>query len=158
MAGREIGGHPSPGPISVLRERLTCGLEEQAGDDALDRANMLLEQVHRFLPPERRDDADLFRERLVRSSVAFVREGEGAVEKHLRATGASHLLVNMLCPPVEETDDQYLTERFEELRDGLYDLERIDVSNPSLDARLLSIFEGLLELAGALAIYDNGPQ
>ena len=57
--------------------------------------------------------------------------------------GVSHLLANLLRPSVEITEDEYITTRFEELTERLSCLERVDVTNPSLDNRLTAVYQGL---------------
>jgi len=138
--------------VSELMGQLMNGIRERAGEEAAVRAQLLLDYVDASIPQEGLTDPELFRGYLVEQAKVFVQCSGGDPEARLRMMGASHVLVNMLQLLLEGSDDEYIAADFEELRDGLNDLERIDLSNPSLNARLSSIFDGLIELCTALGI------
>jgi hypothetical protein len=140
------------GEVAKLTDRLMSGIAERAGEWAAVRARLLLDHVIATVPREGLSDPSVFRKHLVEQAALFIQCSGGDPEVHFRYVGVNHLLVNMLQPLVEGTDDEYVTTEFEELRDGLDDLERIDVSNPSLNARLSSIFDELVELSMTLGV------
>jgi hypothetical protein len=138
--------------VAELIDQLMNGITESAGEWASVRARLLLDHVVTTSSIESLRDPELFRTHLVEQAMSFVECSGGDTEAHYRLVAACHLLVNMLRPVVEGTDDEYITTEYEELRDGLDDLERLDVSNPSMNNRLSSIFEELIELSKALGI------
>ncbi|MDW5563641.1 MAG: hypothetical protein SA339_10480 [Methanomassiliicoccus sp.] len=138
--------------VVKLKDRMMFGIADRAGENAAARARLLLDHVIDSLPEEALGDEAAFMALLVDRARTFVLSSGGEPEGHFRLVGANHLLVNMLQPVVEGTDDEYITTEYEELSDGLDDLERIDISNPSLNNRLSSIFDELIELSKALGI------
>jgi hypothetical protein len=141
--------------VTELIDRLMSGIAERAGKWSAGRARLLLDHVVASSPPEGLMDPDQFRTHLTEESIAFVEYAGDRREAHVRLVAACHLLVNMLQPAVEANDDEYITTEYEELREGLDDLERLDTSNPSLDNRLRSIFDELIELSMALGIVST---
>jgi hypothetical protein len=155
MAELEASGAVrAPEEVAGLLDQLMRDIAETAGEWAATRARLLLDQVVSIGPPEVLRDPAALRSHLVLQAVAFVRSASGEADAHARLVAADHLLVSMLRPVVEGTDDEYITDEYEELRDGLDDLERLDVSNPSLNNRLSSILEELVELSMALGITE----
>ncbi|GEM_PF-4890538 len=141
--------------VAELIDRLMSGIAERAGEWSAGRARLLLDHVIASSPPEVLRDPAQFRTHLVEEAMKFVTYSGDGREAHVRLVAACHLLVNMLQPVVEDNDDEYITTDYEELRDGLDDLERLDISNPSLDNRLRSIFDELIELSMALGIVSS---
>lgn len=141
--------------VAELINRLMSGIAERAGEWSAGRARLLLDQVITSSSPEGLRDQDQFRTHLAEEAMVFVAYSGDRREVHVRLVAACHLLVNMLQPVVDDTDDEYITTDYEELRDGLDDLERLDISNPSLDNRLRSIFDELIELSMALGIVSS---
>ncbi len=138
--------------VAELTEKLMHSIAENAGEQAAVRARLLLDHVIASVPVEGKIDPAVLRGHLVEQAMLFVQCSGDDFEAHHRLVGTDHLLVNMLRPLVEGTDDEYITTEYEELRDGLDDLERIELSNPSLNARLSSIFDELIEICMALGI------
>ncbi len=141
-----------PGTIDKLRASVLEGIREQAGEGADAQARALLDYVQAVMSPDQATDLAIFKDQLVSRSIPFVQQSLNLPEKHLRLLGVSHLLANMLRPAVETTEDEYITTRFEELAERLSCLERVEVANPSLDNRLMSIYGGFVELASALGL------
>ena len=141
-----------PATIERLRESMLEGIREQAGEGADAQARALFDYVQAIMSPEQASDVMIFKGQLVSRSVPFIQQSAGVSEKHLRLMGISHLLANMLRPSVEMTEDEYITTRFEELTERLACLERVDVTNPSLDNRLTAVYRGFVELAGTLGL------
>lgn len=137
-----------------MLDQLMSDIAERAGEWAALRARLLLDHMVSVSPPEVLLDPNSLRAHLVEQVLSFVQSSGGEPELHIRLVAACHLLVNMLRPVVEEADDEYITTEYEELRDGLDDLERLDVSNPSMNTRLRSILEELVRLSEALGIVE----
>lgn len=136
-------------PISDIMQRLMEGISSQGGTGVERLAWTLLHHARESMPPGTTGDAKAFLVHLVDLSSEFVRTDVDENERHERLAAVDHLLVNMLSPSFEESDDD-LVLRFEELRDGLFNIERINARNPSVETRLRSIYGGLIELSHAL--------
>lgn len=143
-------------PISGIMQRLMEGIPSQGGVGAERLAWTLLHQVRETLPPGPPGNTKVFMVHLVDISSDFVRTDVDESERHERLVAVDHLLVNMLSPAFEESDDD-LVLRFEELRDGLFNIERINGRNPSAETRLRSIYGGLIELSHALGYVTVAP-
>ncbi len=152
-----LASHGVPVTIERLRECVLEGIREQAGEGAEARARALLDYVQAIMSPEQASDVTIFEGQLVSRSVPFIQQSADGAEKHLRLMGISHLLANMLRSHVEITEDEYITTRYEELTERLSCLERVDVTNQSLDNRLTAVYRGFVELAGTLglAVFDD---
>jgi hypothetical protein len=138
--------------IGKLRESLLRDVAEKAGGVAEAKAIALLDYVQAIMSPEQASDIMIFQDQLVSRSVPYIQKSPDGSEKHFRLLGVSHLLANLLRPAVESNEDDYITTRYEELTDRLACLERVEETNPSLDNRLLVIYQGLVELASALGL------
>jgi hypothetical protein len=148
----KLSSREDPGTINRLRQSFLEGIREQAGEGAAAQAQALVDYVQAVMSPEQASDVAIFKDQLVSRSVPFVQQSVDVKEKHLRLMGISHLLANLLRPAVETTEDEYITSRFEELTERLSCLERVDMTNPSLDNRLTTVYRGLVELASALGL------
>jgi hypothetical protein len=147
----QVGGNV-PSTVVELRESLLEDLVEQAGIEAAAQARGLLDYIQAIIPPEQSSDTSIFKDQVVSRSIPFVQQAEDGMEKHLCLLGVSHLLLNLLRGPVEESEDDYITSRFEDLADHLSGIERVDQTNEQLDNRLFDIYRGLVELASALGL------
>ena len=155
MAGLEISGATRlPEEVARMLDGLMGGIAENAGEQAAVRARLLLDRAAANGSDEELGDPALFRPLLLKQAKTFIESSGGGPETHLRLVAACHLLVNMLRPLVEGTDDEYITTEYEDLSEGLDDLERLDISNLSLDNRLRTIFEEIIELSVALSITE----
>lgn len=155
MSGLGASGDVRPSEETVrMMDGLMEGIAENAGEQAAVRARLLLDRAAARGPEEALRDPAKFRSLLLEQAKAFIESSGGELENHFRLIAACHLLVNMLRPLVEDTDDEYITTEYEELSEGLNDLERLETFNLSLYNRLRTIFEGTLELSVALGIAE----
>lgn len=142
--------------ISALMQQLLDGIPQQAGGGAERQAWALLHHVRETLAPHESDDPAAFRANLVTMSSDFVRSNVDEQERHDRLLATDHLLVNMLAPFIGDAEDDMVL-RFEELREGLFNIERINGRNPSVETRLRSIYGGLVEVSQALGYIAIAP-
>lgn len=150
--------HEEGDTISVLMQQLMVGIPELAGGGAERQAWALLHQVRAALSPEGSDDPRTFVANLIRMSGAFVHIEGDESERHDRLLATDHLLVNALKPFFEGAEDDILEMRFEELRDCLLNIERINGRNPSVETRLKAIHEGLVDLSQTMGYAAVAPQ
>jgi hypothetical protein len=143
--------------ISVLMQQLMVGIPELAGGGAERQAWALLHQVRAALPPEGSGDPRTFVANLTDMSAGFVHMEGDESERYDRLLAADHLLVNALKPSFEGIEDDVLEMRFEELRDCLLNIERINGRNPSGETRLKAIYEGLVDLSQTLGYAAIAP-
>lgn len=148
----EVGG-----TISALMQQLMVGIPELAGGGAERQAWDLLHQVRGAMPPEGSDDPRTFVVNLIVMSTGFVHLDGDESERHDRLLAADHLLVNALRTAFEGGDDDVLEMRFEELRDCLLNIERINGRNPSVETRLKAIHEGLVDLSQTMGFAVEVP-
>ncbi len=152
-APREVAGDI----ISLLMQELMEGIPEKAGGGAEREAWDLLHQVRGDLTPEEVDDPRAFVTDLIEASEDFVHQEGDENERHDRLLAANNILVNILRPSFGGGDGEDLEMRFEELRDCLFNIERINGRNPSAETRLHAIHEGLVELSQTLGIAPIAP-
>jgi hypothetical protein len=149
--------HEEGSTISVLMQQLMVGIPELAGGGAERQAWALLHQVRGALPPEGSDDPRMFVANLIGLSAGFVHMDGDEGERHDRLLAVDHLLVNALTPSFEGGEDDVLVMRFEELRDCLLNIERINGRNPSVETRLKAIFERLVDLSQTMGYAAIAP-
>jgi hypothetical protein len=145
------------GRAEELKESLLSGIGAQAGTAAEAEARSLLDQVLGQACEACPDDTEAFIDQLVVRSLPFVRGTHDMEVRHRRLMGVSHVLVNILRPIAEENEDELISSRFEVLRDRLFNLERVDGKSSAVDHRLVSIYEGLVELTSVLCMTSCKP-
>jgi hypothetical protein len=150
-------GEGQPGDITALRDSLLAGVREGAGPAAEAEARALLDYVLTITSVDGPPDRATYIDQVVSRSIPFIEQAEDSAARHLRLLGVTHVLLNLLKPQIESSDDELLSSEFEDLRDKLVNLDRVNGFNPSVDNDLELIYRGLVELSSALCLTSCPP-
>jgi|GEM_PF-4540162 len=151
-----------PGPaeddvqrLAALRITALAAIGREAGPEVLREAKALFDQAFATLPRQNMEEG--FVDHLLALTAPFIREAPSEVVRHRRLLASSHLLVRLLSEGPGALEDELLASRLEDLRERLDCLEDIEPFNPSVEARLAHIYEGLMELANTVGLtaYDQ---
>lgn len=150
------GGRPGDQRLAVLRITALAEIGREAGPETLREAKALLDRAVSTLPRREGEERD-FVDHLLALTAPFIREAPTEIVRHRRLLASSHILARLLTEEAEAFDDELVSSRLEDLRERLDTLEGIEPFNPSVEARLAHIYEGLMELANAIGLtaYDQ---
>jgi len=151
---RDAAKRDSRRRIAELSNSMLKGMDQGPASHAMREARSLLDYAEEIIAPDLPEAEDLYARLAISRTIPFIAEAAYPAQKHLRLMASAHILTNILRSEIESTDEEYATAQFEELESDLANLEGVDITNPSIDNRLLAIFEGLMELASAFGLTD----
>ncbi len=138
--------------MAELRLIIIAEIGRRAGPEAVREAKALLDRAEATPSGQSGKESISYVDNLLSLTAPFIREAPSEHIMHCRMLAASHLLARLISQEIESQEDEFISSRLEDLQERLHSLERIELTNPSVEAGLARIYEGLMELANTLGL------